>query len=373
MRHIEIIANGGIPLFENIQDCPKYTMTMYPKHLFARAHEIIATAEPGSAEAQQLAAEMLAWGKTHLTTTALAARVLRLVGVERPARVLFLAGHGEDYMADAMFIALHESPLVQHITSLHPYDYLFEDFDQGRRMQLYGRGFTFSGRLRRREGHMAVRSLEEIKKTLEEGGYDLVVFGSIHRESRLLDEAVARLGARVVVIDGEDTEPLMMKAFELGGTYFKRELGDSTSRELGVCHEAPIEAMALHSISSPITLTPIAAAATTAVAMTDAVSVVTRCLYPISFAAHPSVFVDQVPEKLHKMSQNAIASGSWAVTSEQDYYNSYRQAVFGTTRKKAGNSSLFQSLFLCVCLRLCVIVCLSVCLCSCVCLSVRCG
>jgi len=33
LRHYEILMNGCIPLFENLKDCPDYTMTTYPKHL----------------------------------------------------------------------------------------------------------------------------------------------------------------------------------------------------------------------------------------------------------------------------------------------------------------------------------------------------
>jgi hypothetical protein len=38
MRHYEILANGCIPIFENLEDCPQYTMTTFPKELVLKAN-----------------------------------------------------------------------------------------------------------------------------------------------------------------------------------------------------------------------------------------------------------------------------------------------------------------------------------------------
>jgi hypothetical protein len=40
LRHYEILMNGCIPLFENLNNCPSYTMTTYPKHLNAQAYDL---------------------------------------------------------------------------------------------------------------------------------------------------------------------------------------------------------------------------------------------------------------------------------------------------------------------------------------------
>lgn len=40
LRHYEILMNGCIPLFENLENCPTYTMTTYPKHLNAQAYDL---------------------------------------------------------------------------------------------------------------------------------------------------------------------------------------------------------------------------------------------------------------------------------------------------------------------------------------------
>ena len=40
LRHYEILMNGCIPLFENLDNCPKYTLTTYPKHLNDYAYNL---------------------------------------------------------------------------------------------------------------------------------------------------------------------------------------------------------------------------------------------------------------------------------------------------------------------------------------------
>ena len=40
LRHYEILMNGCIPLFENLKECPKYTLTTYPKDLNDEAYEL---------------------------------------------------------------------------------------------------------------------------------------------------------------------------------------------------------------------------------------------------------------------------------------------------------------------------------------------
>jgi hypothetical protein len=38
MRHYEILANGCIPIFENLENCPYFTMTTFPKELVLKAN-----------------------------------------------------------------------------------------------------------------------------------------------------------------------------------------------------------------------------------------------------------------------------------------------------------------------------------------------
>lgn len=40
LRHYEIIANGCIPLFLDLDDCPEQTMTTFPKHVIKKSNAL---------------------------------------------------------------------------------------------------------------------------------------------------------------------------------------------------------------------------------------------------------------------------------------------------------------------------------------------
>ena len=43
MRHYEIMANGCIPYFPNIEQCPPNTMALLPKHLIIEGNKLYET------------------------------------------------------------------------------------------------------------------------------------------------------------------------------------------------------------------------------------------------------------------------------------------------------------------------------------------
>ena len=116
MRHYEILAAGAIPYFANLSDVPANTMASFPKALVQEAMSMpgldVALSADGSTLARAsidhavfnhshyfvLLDRLQAWTRRHLTTVALAQRVLRVMGLgphtwDR-AKVLFLVHPG---------------------------------------------------------------------------------------------------------------------------------------------------------------------------------------------------------------------------------------------------------------------------------------
>ena len=88
LRHYEILMNGCVPHFADstgrvdwrLENCPEYTMTAFPKELVRRAtesHEKYGM--PTQPEYMELANALLTHTRTHLTTTAVATKVLEHV------------------------------------------------------------------------------------------------------------------------------------------------------------------------------------------------------------------------------------------------------------------------------------------------------
>jgi len=68
MRHYEILACGCIPIFENLQDLPNYTMTNYSKELVLEANKVLLPWNDSKTELYNFYAEkLLDYTKQNLT------------------------------------------------------------------------------------------------------------------------------------------------------------------------------------------------------------------------------------------------------------------------------------------------------------------
>ena len=132
--------------------------------------------------------------------------------------ILYLtAAMGPDYMADCLALGLREL----HGPSFVDYPrlpYLYQDYDS--LDHLYGRGFTLYGTL----GSDSDVDRTDIPRKVERHFYDLIVYGSVHRDQTLIDLVVSCYKRHeILFIDGED-QTYQLYALAGLGLYFKREL-----------------------------------------------------------------------------------------------------------------------------------------------------
>ena len=60
-------------------------------------------------------------------------------------------------------------------------------------------------------------------------------------------------------------------------------------------------------------------------------------IYPIGFSIHKSKIVDNIPEKKRLLAPLIPGDlSTYIYNNETDYYNNYKESLFGTTFKKAG-------------------------------------
>jgi hypothetical protein len=76
LRHYEILAAGALPYFENLEVCPERTMTYLPKETLLEARRLCDRWEGQGDQWQELMSIARTVLKDHLTTEALAKRVL---------------------------------------------------------------------------------------------------------------------------------------------------------------------------------------------------------------------------------------------------------------------------------------------------------
>lgn len=224
MRHYEIVANGCLPYFPEIEECPLHTMVMIPKHLFIRSNNLyhkMKTNPTENTEYLPLLMEMMQYFKDHLTTVNVSTYILQRSGFADVKRILFLSGCVRpDYLR---CLTLHG--LKQKIGSnCHDYPkltHMYTDFKGG---PLYGKGFTYSQLLdpSTRNNELDKTVVEDIKMVK----YDVVIYGSYHRGMPFYDTVSTFYPPhKIIMLCGEDLHCCDASSFiNKGHSVFVREL-----------------------------------------------------------------------------------------------------------------------------------------------------
>jgi hypothetical protein len=208
LRHYEILANGCIPLFENIDACPRTIMELFPKELAKQGQQLYSTmvgqTELSPEQTQQckdLATKMLEHTRKYLTTEAMARSVLLTAKMTDAQRVLYLSGDASpDYLRCLTLHGLktifgtdcHDYPKIEHIYKTST-DY----------RRLYGKGITYTNLLES-QLHDDARD-QTVLSDIQNRQYDVIIYGSYHRGMPYYDEVMKVYEAdRVILFCGED-------------------------------------------------------------------------------------------------------------------------------------------------------------------------
>lgn len=192
LRHYEILANGSIPYFKDLAECPAKTMTHLPKDIILKAMS--------SSTPDVYIPELLEYTRKHVTCRAMAQYVFDSVGVPEPKRVLFLSNNPlPDYLRCLTLIGMKQilgSSCVESVFVPH----IYEDYPDP--STLYGRGFTYS-RILPTSAKPPPLHLDDLRS----GSFDLIVYGSLHRGMPYWDEVTRTYPPnRVILLCGEDCD-----------------------------------------------------------------------------------------------------------------------------------------------------------------------
>lgn len=241
LRHYEIMANGCLPLFLEIEKCPSRTMTFFPKQDMIRIFELSRRYDPldphWKEEYETMVRRMLDLCQTTLSTIGMAhyllSSVLSYSAFLSSVEILFLSGMSQralrpDYQRCLTLHGLKEL-LGPRCHDYPPISHLYHDYPHPTK-PLYGRGFTYSQSL----GVMSLLRDHARDTTLQQdivtgSRYQLIVYGSCHRGMPFWDEVNAAYPpSQIVLICGEDIHScsFVEMAKEKGYTLFLREWGD---------------------------------------------------------------------------------------------------------------------------------------------------
>jgi len=225
MRHYEIIANGCLPYFPEIENCPLFTMVMLPKHLLIKSNRLYKKMKKSInlylKEYSELWIEMLCYLREYLTTQKVSSYILNRSGHKTAKNILFLSGCiSPDYLRCLTLHGLkvsignkcHDYPRLPH---------MYTNFKGG---ALYGKGFSYSKLLdpSMRNDALDTTILEDIKNN----HYDMVIYGSYHRGMPFYDLVCNYYPPhKIILLCGEDLHCCDNSTFvNKGHSVFVREM-----------------------------------------------------------------------------------------------------------------------------------------------------
>ena len=221
MRHYEILANGCIPYFVDLDHCDKDTMFFLPRELILEAMHL-----PGVSYLHidhqkfdrekyfEILNKLLEHTRQHLTTRKMARYILKKIGYTGKGKILFLSPNtSPDYMRCLTLIGLKEL-YKNEVVDFPKIGHIYTSY--GDVKGLYGRGISYT---------KIVPDLPVNRKDIEQRiidkEFDLIVYGSVHRGLPYL-ELVQRVyePEKVVYICGEDSHTCSFTKFP---NFFLRE------------------------------------------------------------------------------------------------------------------------------------------------------
>lgn len=178
LRHYEILANGCVPIFDNIQMCPTHTLTSFPKELIIRANNTLIQWQDYN-DYNNLSSEILQHTKKNCSTSANAnnfLNILKNINDKPIQNVLLITCHpGVNYLRELLWIGIKRK--IQSYGGIaveYPkIDYLYKDYEHSG--TLYGNGFTYSKRLNNDYNLCDSEIIEKIKNKF----WDVVIFGKV--------------------------------------------------------------------------------------------------------------------------------------------------------------------------------------------------
>jgi hypothetical protein len=178
LRHYEIMANGCIPIFKELDKCPPETLISFPKELIINANKtLLPWKSHNMNKYNEYVKNMLDFVRKNCSATATAKYFLSKLKNTNPNKVLLIMGNcGINYSRETLWIGLHNIITSNGGVAVEypSMDFMYNDYS-GNKGDLYGNGFTYAGILTRTN----IMSNKEIEEKTREGYWDLVIYGKV--------------------------------------------------------------------------------------------------------------------------------------------------------------------------------------------------
>lgn len=196
MRHYEILANGCIPYFVDLNNCPINTLTHLPKKLILNAIH--------SDAPEQFLPQLLEYTSNNLTTRKMAEYMLSKLSF-KSNNILFLSDDpSPDYLRCLTLIGLKEIYGKNCVENVIP-PHIYTDYDKDI-IKISGRGFSFTKII---DPINKSDNNENIIENIINKKYDVIIYGSVHRGMPFLNLVLSYYNNdNIIFICGEDLHNL---------------------------------------------------------------------------------------------------------------------------------------------------------------------
>lgn len=209
MRHYEILANGCIPYFLNIDKCPPDTMYFLPKDLIKEAMHLegvsylkIDHSKFNKQKYYEILEKLLDYTRKYLTTRSMAQYILDTAGYSGKGTVLYLSDQPiPDYLRCVTLIGLKEI-LGPKVIDIPKVEHVYKSY-MGDITRLYGKGFSYTRIL-----DDILINRNNIEQRIKNKEFEIIIYGSIHR-GRRYDDLVHQVypPEKIFYLCGEDNHP----------------------------------------------------------------------------------------------------------------------------------------------------------------------
>lgn len=216
-RHYEILANGSIPYFIDLDICRPENMVFLPKDLILEAMNLDGVPKLTKADLinpqnlkidhskfdkvkyYEILNKIMAHVKNYLTSDKMAGYVLEKIGCHLSGTVLFLSNEMKgDYLRDLTLIGLKEL-LKERLIDFPKIDFLYKNYSKDTSL-LYGKGFSYTKIL-----DDIPTNRTNIEERIRNKEFDFIIYGSIHRGLPFYNLVYETYPAnKIAYLDGED-------------------------------------------------------------------------------------------------------------------------------------------------------------------------
>jgi len=179
LRHYEILSNGCLPIFKNLNECPFHTLTTLPKELIIEYSEKLLPYKKANRKVyDEYVYKALEHVRNNCSASATTKYFLKKMGhIQNIKNVLLVRCHeGVNYTRELFWIGMkrHIQGLYGIAVEYPKIEYLYKNYE-GNKNQLHGYGFNYTKKL---EDDYNFNE-NEIREKIKNKFWDMIIYGKI--------------------------------------------------------------------------------------------------------------------------------------------------------------------------------------------------